>query len=115
MPEYIDGLLHKVRKLHFRVFRAQENVSNLLKIMYTWAMLPVLTRKDQRNENLLSISDREEKFSNRYNEIERIASNITDILSENYKLFFDLLPESEYAKDEFELQDSKFYTIFDIL
>ena len=108
MLEYTKGLLHKVQKLHYRVFRAQENISNLLKSIYTWAMLPVLIRKDQKNENLLSINDREEKFSKRYNEIETVAGEVTEKLNENYKLFFDLLLESEYDKSEF---DGEFWRI----
>lgn len=78
--------------------------------MYEWAMIPVLERKDLRDENLLAIGEREERFAKRYDEIKRAADEIARVLDENYKLFFDLLPQSEYTKDEFELEGKKIYT-----
>ncbi|XP_043279274.1 dynein beta chain, ciliary-like [Venturia canescens] len=107
VPEYIETLLDLVKKLHLRIFRAQENIDKMLKTMYEWAMIPVLERKDLRDENLLAIGEREERFAKRYDEIKRTADEIARILDENYKLFFDLLPQSEYAKDEFELEEER--------
>ena len=109
MSEYIETLLSLLKKLHSRVFRAQENIEKLLKTMYEWAMIPVLDRKDFKDENLLAIGERKDRFAKRYSEIEQAAEEIKRVLDENYKLFFDLLPESEYAKDEFELEAGKKY------
>ncbi|XP_031848127.1 dynein beta chain, ciliary [Nomia melanderi] len=105
VPEYIDNLLSMVRKLHVRVFRAQENLKNIMDRLYTWAMMPVLYRKDARDENLLSITDKDDKFEERYTEIKETAEELKRVLEENYKLYFDLLPENFYEKDEAEFQD----------
>lgn len=106
-PEYVENLLSFIRKLHSRVIRGQDNITKLIKMIYEWAILPVLERKDSKIENLLDIEEREEKFKKRYNFIEATNSEIKRILDENYKLYFNLLPESAYAKDEFELATSE--------
>lgn len=72
-------------------------------MIYEWALVPVLTRKDMKAENLLVISERETKFTKRYKDIQRVGEEINRILDENYKLYFDLLAESFYIKDESEL------------
>lgn len=108
VPEYIENLLLILRKLHLRVFRAQENLNNIMDKLYTWAMMPILYRKDAKDENLLSIADKDENFQERFIEIEETAVELKRILKENYKLFFDLLPESAYPKDEEELVDGEF-------
>ncbi|XP_017887523.2 dynein beta chain, ciliary-like [Ceratina calcarata] len=107
VPEYIESLLLLTWKLHTRVFRAQENLKNILDKMYTWAMMPVLYRKDARDENLLSLADKDDKFAERYAEIEATAEELKKILKENYKLFFDLLPESAYERDDAELLEDQ--------
>ncbi|XP_076235061.1 dynein beta chain, ciliary [Calliopsis andreniformis] len=107
VPEYIENLLTITRKLHSRVFRAQENLNNIMDKMYTWAMMPILYRKDARDENLLSIADKDEKFKERFNEIEETVVELGRVLKENYKLFFNLLPDDAYEKDEEELLDDE--------
>lgn len=105
VPEYIEALLRSVKKLHTRVFRAQENVARLKKLIYSWAMMPVLDRKDLKDENLLALGEREERFEKRFADITASTAEIDRVLEENYCLFFDLLPESEYSKDDFELEE----------
>lgn len=61
VPEYIENLLLILRKLHLRVFRAQENLNNIMDKLYTWAMMPILYRKDAKDENLLSIDRRQRR------------------------------------------------------
>lgn len=106
VPEYIGNLLGLVRKLHSRIFHAQENINALLRMIYSWAMSPILERKDFKDENLLAVSDRDENFQKRYNQIEHASRELNRVLGENYKFFFDLLPESMYEKDEIELDKS---------
>ncbi|XP_015433748.1 PREDICTED: dynein beta chain, ciliary-like [Dufourea novaeangliae] len=105
VPEYIDNLLTTVRKLYARVFLAQDNLKNIMDRLYTWAMMPVLYRKDARDENLLSIADKDDRFEDRFTEIEETAEELKRVLEENYKLFFNLLPESFYEKSEAEFRD----------
>lgn len=103
VPEYIGNLLDLVRKLHSRIFYAQENIDTLLRTIYSWAMFPILERKDFKDENLLAVSERDEIFQKRYNQIEHANRELNRVLDENYKLFFDLLPDSVYEKDDSEL------------
>lgn len=109
VPEYIDNLMNSVRKLHSRIFRAQENVGALLRMIYSWALSPILERKDFKSENLLALGERDENFQKRYGQIERAVRELNRVLDENYKLFFDLLPDLWYERDEFELDESNSY------
>jgi len=72
-------------------------------------MSPILERKDFKDENLLAVSERDENFQKRYNQIKYARKELNRILDKNYKLFFDLLPDSVYEKDEIELDKSNFY------
>lgn len=112
VPEYIDNLLKITWKLHARVFRAQKNLNNIMDEMYTWAMMPVIYRKDARDENLLSVADKDDRFAERFAEIEATAEELEHVLKENYKLFFDLLPDHVYNKEELELLDGNRSIIF---
>ncbi|XP_011314378.1 dynein beta chain, ciliary-like [Fopius arisanus] len=105
-PEYVKVLLASVRSMHARVMKAQENVEKLMKMMYEWAMAPVLIRKDGKPENLLAIGEREARFEKRYRDIEAFGEEVRRILLENCKLYFDLLPESFYLKEEADLAPS---------
>lgn len=111
VPEYIGNLLSLTRKLHSRIFRAQENIASLLREIYSWAMLPVLQRKDLKAENLLALAERDDNFQKRYSQIERVAMELNRILDENYKLFFNLLPDWIYERDEFELDESNVFSL----
>ncbi|KOC63491.1 Dynein beta chain, ciliary [Habropoda laboriosa] len=105
IPEYINNLLEITWKLHVRVFRAQNNLKNILDRLYAWAMMPVIYRKDARDDNVLSVVDKIDRFSERYAEIEATAEQLESILKENYKLFFDLLPDDAYDKANADLLD----------
>ncbi|KAG5306381.1 DYHC protein, partial [Pseudoatta argentina] len=102
VPEYISNLLDIIRKLYLRIFYAQENINTLLRMIYTWARSPILERKDFKDENLLAVCERNENFQKRYDQIEQASRELNRVLDENYKLFFDLLPDSVYEKDEIE-------------
>ncbi|CAK9799022.1 Dynein beta chain, ciliary [Anthophora plagiata] len=107
IPEYINNLVEITWKLHVRVFRAQNNLKNILDRLYSWAMTPVIYRRDARDENILSVLDKDERFAERYAEIEATAEQLESILKENYKLFFDLLPDDAYDKENAELLDAQ--------
>lgn len=105
VPEYIGNLLALVWKLHSRIFRAQENIVALLRTAYSWTLSPILQRKDLKDENPLAVTERDEAFQKRYDKIEQAARELSRILNENYKLFFDLLPDSVYERNKFELDE----------
>ncbi|XP_050446950.1 dynein beta chain, ciliary-like [Cataglyphis hispanica] len=107
VPEYINNLMNPMRKLHSRVFRAQENVGALLRMIYSWALSPILERKDFKSENLLALGERDENFQKRYDQIERAVNELNQVLDKNYKLFFDLLPDLWYERNELELDETQ--------
>ncbi|XP_076749597.1 dynein beta chain, ciliary-like [Xylocopa sonorina] len=107
ITEYIDNLSSITWKLHARVFRAQENLKNILDRMYAWAMMPIIYRKDAKDDNLIALTDKDDRFSERFAEIEATAEQLKQILKENYKLFFDLLPDYAYERDDADLIDSE--------
>jgi len=72
-------------------------------------MSPILERKDFKDENLLAVGERNENFQKRYNQIKQASTELNRVLDENYKFFFNLLPDSVYEKDEIEL--SNFYSL----
>lgn len=74
-------------------------------------MSPILERKDFKDENLLAVSERDENFQKRYNQVEDASKELNRVLDENYKFFFDLLPDSVYEKKEIELDESNSYLL----
>lgn len=92
---YVKSVLKVVHRLHTRIFRTQTNISKLLEMMYTWAMEPVLQR-DPKNNYLLAISEKDQRLRKRYELVETTARELDQVLEDNYKAIFDLLPESEY-------------------
>lgn len=109
MPGYIDNLMDLMRKLHLRIFRAQANVNALLRMIYSWALSPILERKDFKGENLLALGERDENFQKRYDQIKLAVEELNQVLDKNYKIFFDLLPDFWYERDEFELDGGNSY------
>ncbi|XP_053593671.1 dynein beta chain, ciliary [Microplitis demolitor] len=103
IPDYINKLLILVRNLYYRKLKAVNNIDDLMKSINDWAMAPILERKDNKVENLIAIGDRKEKFDRRYSTIERTQEEIKRILDENYKLYFNISPESAYIANESEL------------
>ncbi|EFN63906.1 Dynein beta chain, ciliary [Camponotus floridanus] len=103
VPKYIENLMGPMRKLHSRIFRAQADVNALLRMIYSWALSPILERKDFKSENLLALSERDENFQRRYDQIKLAVEELNRVLDKNYKLFFDLLPDIWYERDESDL------------
>lgn len=108
MSEYVEQLLNLTRKLYIRIFKVQENINALLEIIYSWALIPILERKDLKEENLLALEEREEKFAKRYQDIELVVKELNRVLEENYKLLFDLMPQSIYEEDDMDLDLCKY-------
>jgi hypothetical protein len=98
--EYVDKLHDMITSLHRRVFLAQGNLGKLLMKLDVWAASPVITRKDNKVNQLLAVSDRKETFEKRYRLISADAEEIDQVLEWNYKLYFDLIP------DEIELTNA---------
>ncbi|KAG7187946.1 hypothetical protein KM043_013908 [Ampulex compressa] len=100
---YVEELLHLTRRLYTRVFSAQENVKNLLKSIYAWAMIPVMRRRGNRADALLETTEYEDRFEKRYTEVRQAALTLETVLKKNYEYFFDLHPEDTYEREQFDL------------
>ncbi|XP_008208864.1 dynein beta chain, ciliary-like [Nasonia vitripennis] len=93
VSEFVDKLHDMTGSLHSRILRAQANLANLQRKLNEWALVPVLVRKDNKPKQLLAIVDRKETFEKRYRQIAADAEELVRVLEENYKLYFDLMPE----------------------
>ena len=69
--------------LETRVQKTKNNVEEIQKLMSTWSKLPLFTRKEEKNDTLLNLTDREERLNKRYNEIKAIGDQIHGLLKVN--------------------------------
>lgn len=84
-----------VGSLYRRLLRAQENLQKLKNNMETLARTPVITRRDNKRTQTLQLSERKDIFEKRYQVIRQYANEFEKMLEDNYKLYFDLLPEEQ--------------------
>lgn len=64
--EYIEQTRDKVHDLETRVQKAKDNVEDIQKIMTTWSKQPLFERKEEKNDTLLNLDDREDRLNKRY-------------------------------------------------
>ena len=87
--DYIDNLRKKVFKLNKRVKKAQVNLVKIEELIYQWHEIPLFGRiqDSSKKDKLLNLAEREEKKSQRYEEIKKCSDEIQELLRENEKLF----------------------------
>ncbi|XP_014206492.1 dynein beta chain, ciliary [Copidosoma floridanum] len=85
--EYMTELGGLVESLYKRVKLAQTNVESVRNILQPWTKTPLIGRKENRKDTLLSLEERKDKVGKRYGEIQRAADQILQLLKENKKLF----------------------------
>ena len=78
--EYIVDTGNMVKDLEARVQKAKDNVDEIVKLMSTWSKTPLFTRKEEKNDTLLNLTDREERLNKRYTEIKMIGDQIHGLL-----------------------------------
>ena len=66
--------------LETRVQKAKNNVEEIVKLMSTWSKSPLFVRKEEKNDTLLNLTDREERLNKRYTEIRTIGDQIHGLL-----------------------------------
>ena len=66
--------------LESRVQKAKSNVEEIVKLMSTWSKSPLFTRKEEKFDTLLNLTDREERLNKRYTEIKTIGGKIHGLL-----------------------------------
>uniref|UniRef100_A0A1B6BXH8 Dynein beta chain, ciliary-like n=1 Tax=Clastoptera arizonana TaxID=38151 RepID=A0A1B6BXH8_9HEMI len=86
----IEKIRDLVDVLAQRVLRAQANFKKIFELANTWKYIPLFQRKDNKKENLLAIYDAKEKVSKRYNELHTTGITIHKLLTENFRLFFNI-------------------------
>lgn len=85
--EYMAELGSLVEDLYKRVKVTQANIEKIRRIIEPWTRVPLIERKDQRKNTLLSLEERSERVAKRYMEIKQAAVQIQSLLAENNKLF----------------------------
>lgn len=82
--DYIQSTRDQVIDLESRVQKAKNNVEEIVKLMSTWSKAPLFTRKEEKNDTLLNLTDREERLNRRYNEIKAIGDQIHGLLKVHF-------------------------------
>lgn len=85
--EYIQSTRDQVIDLETRVQQAKNNVEEIQKLMSTWSKAPLFTRKEEKNDTLLNLTDREDRLNKRYNEVKAIGDQIHGLLNVCYHLY----------------------------
>lgn len=85
--EYIQSTRDQVVDLESRVQQTKNNVEEVQKLMSTWSKHPLFTRKEEKNDTLLNLTDREDRLKKRFDEIRTIGEQIHGLLTKNLELF----------------------------
>ena len=84
--DYIQSTRDEVIDLESRVQKCKNNVDEIVKLMSTWSKAPLFTRKEEKNDCLLNLGDREERLNKRYTEIKTIGDQIHGLLKVTSKI-----------------------------
>ncbi|KAL3857821.1 hypothetical protein ACJMK2_012454, partial [Sinanodonta woodiana] len=85
--KYIEETRDKVFDLERRVQKTKDNVEEVRKLMATWSKVPLFVRKEEKNDTMINLDDRENRLNIRYTEIRMIGEKIHGLLEENLTLF----------------------------
>ena len=66
--------------LETRVQKTKNNVDEIVRLMSTWSKTPLFTRKEEKNDTLLNLTDRDDRLNKRYSEIKIIGEQIHGLL-----------------------------------
>jgi dynein heavy chain len=89
--EYIQSTRDQVQDLQSRVQHTKNNVEEVQKLMGTWSKNPLFTRKEEKNDCLLNLTDREDRLRKRYEEIKNIGEQIHGLVqvSKAFTIFLE--------------------------
>ncbi|WAR03796.1 DYHC-like protein [Mya arenaria] len=85
--EYIQSTRDTVIDLESRVQQTKNNVEEVQKLMSTWSKNPLFTRKEEKNDTLLNLTDRKDRLEKRYKEITDLGDQIHGLVKKNLELF----------------------------
>ncbi|XP_075778340.1 dynein axonemal heavy chain 11 isoform X2 [Pelodiscus sinensis] len=84
--KYIEQVKATVNGLEHRVQQSKENIQTIQHIMNAWAEHTLLSRKDNRKDALLSLEDKEDRFTKTYKLIKEDGYKINQLGEENLQL-----------------------------
>lgn len=90
-----------MKDLWSRVKKSQLNTDKIQVILEPWTKMPLIERKDSRQDKLLSLEERSEKVAKRYASLKNAAVEIFKLLEKNKELFqieIDSPAWEEYVK-----------------
>lgn len=90
-PAYVDEIYSQVKDYYDRVMKAQANIRKILASINAWGEVPLFPRKDNNNEALLDILQRDAMLESRLKKV-LVSKKLIDrvVLDENYRLFFNI-------------------------
>ena len=80
MWNYIESTREKVHDLETRVQKSKDNVEEIKKIMTTWSKTPLFERKEDKNDILLMLDDREDRINKRYTDVKTCGDKVHELL-----------------------------------
>ncbi|XP_001843519.2 dynein beta chain, ciliary isoform X3 [Culex quinquefasciatus] len=92
---FIDEFYNKLKNLHTRVMKAQNNILNIRDSIRSWGQVPMYQRKDASTDGLLDIEDRPGKVQRRLEGCFDTKKLIDVAMEQNFRYFFDYFVKSE--------------------
>ncbi|XP_013170954.1 PREDICTED: dynein beta chain, ciliary-like [Papilio xuthus] len=104
--EWMAEVYSAINTLQERVLTAQRNVKRGLDNIAAWADKPLHVRKENPEKlELLAVKERHPRLVQRRNKILDSHAEFVKVLSDNYKLFFNIQEEEELESEEEELEE----------
>ncbi|KAK3590847.1 hypothetical protein CHS0354_024585 [Potamilus streckersoni] len=85
--EYIEKTRDQVIDLESRVQKSKNNAEEIKSLMASWSKNPLFVRKEEKNDTLLQLDDKDDRLNKRYAEIKTIGEKIHELLKDNLGLF----------------------------
>ncbi|KAL1403957.1 hypothetical protein pipiens_005505 [Culex pipiens pipiens] len=92
---FIDEFYDKLKNLHTRVMKAQNNIRKIRDSIRSWGQVPMYQRKDASTDGLLDIEDRPGKVQRRLEGCFDTKKLIDVAMEQNFRYFFDYFVKSE--------------------
>ncbi|XP_039431337.1 dynein beta chain, ciliary-like isoform X4 [Culex pipiens pallens] len=92
---FIDEFYDKLKNLHTRVMKAQNNILKIRDSIRSWGQVPMYQRKDASTDGLLDIEDRPGKVQRRLEGCFDTKKLIDVAMEQNFRYFFDYFVKSE--------------------
>lgn len=81
--DYLIELRNPVQNLQTRVRHTQNNLQTIKNLMISWTKVPLFERKDGKKDTVLSLDERYDRITKRYNDIEAAAVKIHSLVHDN--------------------------------